>query len=225
MNFYAKAGVRLALIGILLSFVSTNVLADAGDWIVRGRIINVSPNDSSDDALGAGSNTPVGVDAATTLEVDFTYMLKSNLGLELILATTKHDITGEGNLSALGKIAETGVLPPTLTLQYHFSPGANIRLYAGAGLNYTLFYDESTTDSLTGGLGAATTSLDLDTSFGLAAQAGVDVDISGGWFFNADIKYIQIETEATVTADGATASTINVDINPWVFGIGVGKSF
>jgi outer membrane protein len=225
MNFYAKAGVRLALIGMLLSFVSTNVLADAGDWIVRGRIINVSPNDDSEDALGAGSNTPVGVDAATTLEVDFTYMLKSNLGLELILATTKHDITGEGNLSALGKIAETGVLPPTLTLQYHFSPGANIRPYAGAGLNYTLFYDESTTDSLTGGLGAATTGLELDSSFGLAAQLGLDVDISGGWFFNADVKYIQIETEATVTADGATASTIDVDINPWVFGIGVGKAF
>ena len=226
MKFCPKAGACLALMGIALSFVCTDVLAAAaGDWIMRGRIINVNPNDDSEDALGAGTNTPVGVDAATTLEVDFTYMLESNIGLELILATTKHDINGEGNLSALGKIADTGVLPPTLTAQYHFSPGASVRPYVGAGLNYTLFYSEDTTDSLTNALAASSTSLDLDSSFGLAAQAGVDVDISDGWFFNADVKYIQIKTEATVKADGATVSTIDVDINPWVFGIGIGKTF
>lgn len=225
MKYKSKAGVCTALLGIFLSLISVQVLAAAGDLIIRGRVINISPNVDSDDALGAGSNTPVDVDSATTIEVDFTYMLKSNVGLELILATAKHDINGDGNLSSLGKIGETGVLPPTLTAQYHFSPTATTRPYAGIGINYTLFYDEDTTSSLTSGLSASTTSLDLDSSIGLALQAGVDVDVSNGWFFNADLKYIQIETEATVKADGATATKFDVAIDPWVFGIGVGKVF
>lgn len=226
MKYKSKIGVCMASLGILLSSVSVEVLAaEAGDLIIRGRVINISPDVDSDDALGAGSNTPVDVDSATTIEVDFTYMLNQNVGFELILATAKHDISGDGNLSALGGIGETGVLPPTLTAQYHFSPTASMRPYAGVGVNYTLFYDEDTTSSLTNGLGAGKTDLDLDSSLGMALQAGVDIDVSNGWFFNADVKYIQIETEATVKADGATATKFDVAIDPWVFGIGFGKVF
>ncbi len=226
MRVTNKACACMALVGGVLCLFSMDLLAaKTGDLIVRGRVINISPNVDSDDALGAGSNTPVDVDSATTVEVDFTYMLNPNVGLELILATTKHDITMEGSLSSLGKIGETGVLPPTLTAQYHFSPNASTRPYAGVGVNYTLFYDEDTTSSLTNGLSAGSTSLDLESSFGLALQAGVDIDLSGGWFFNADVKYIQIGTEATVKADGVTAAKFDVDIDPWVFGIGFGKLF
>ena len=226
MDARYKVYARAALFGIFISLISVDVIAAAaGDLIVRGRVINVSPNVDSEDALGAGSNTPVDVDSATTIEVDFTYMLNPNIGFELILATTKHDIKGGGNISGLGKIGETGVLPPTLTAQYHFSPNASTRPYAGIGINYTLFYDEKTTSSLTSGLMASTTSLDLESSIGLAFQAGVDIDINNDWFFNVDVKYIQIGTEATVKANGATASKIDVDIDPWVVGLGVGKKF
>ena len=38
-----------------------------------------------------------------------------------------------------GQIGTFKHLPPTLTLQYHFAPGANVRPYVGAGVNYTRF--------------------------------------------------------------------------------------
>jgi outer membrane protein len=194
---------------------------DQGDLLVRGRIINVNPNDSS----GTVSTIPgsgVKVDSATTLELDFTYMIRPNIGLELILATTKHDIKGDGTIGALDKVGETGVLPPTLTAQYHFAPKATIRPYAGIGVNYTLFYSEKASSSLEGALGS--TSVSLDNSFGLAAQAGVDVDINKDWFLNLDLKYINISTTAELNSGGTTRS-VDVDINPWVIGIGVGKTF
>ena len=193
-----------------------------GDWLVRGRLIHVAPSDSSGAVTGI-PGSGVGVDSDSTLELDFTYMLTSNLGLELILATTRHDLNGEGTIAGLGKIGEAGVLPPTLSLQYHFAPRATVRPYAGVGVNYTLFYGAESSAALDSALGGAT-GIKLGDSFGLAAQAGLDVSLSKDWFMNFDLKYIQIDTKATL-ATGGTTRTVNVDINPWVFGVGVGRRF
>ena len=90
-------------------------------------------------------------------------------------------------------------------------------------MNYTLFYGAESSAALDGALGGAT-DITLSDSFGLAAQAGMDVSLSNDWFMNFDLKYIQIDTKATL-ATGGTTRTVNVDINPWVFGVGVGRRF
>ena len=226
MKIKNRAIAMMALMGICLSLISTNIMAAAaGDWQIRGRVINVSPNDDSDGDILGGNNS-VSVDSATTVEVDFTYMVSPTFGLELILATTKHDVNGEGGLSAIGRIAEVGVLPPTLTAQYHFSPGQSVRPYAGAGINYTFFYDEELSRAADTAVGGSS-DLDLDSSIGLALQVGVDVDINQDWFFNFDVKYIQIETEAKLSGAGIPGGSdkFDVEINPWVIGLGVGTTF
>lgn len=207
---------------VLATAVQPALAAESGNWIVRGRVIHVTPNDRSGEVTTlAGSGVGVGDD--TTAELDITYMLRPNWGLELILGTTHHDLTGTGTIANLGKIGDTALLPPTLTLQYHFAPQAKMRPYAGIGVNYSKFYDEKSTNSLDTGLGGPT-SIDLDNSWGLAAQAGVDMDLKNDWFVNFDLKYINIETKGTLVT-GATTRTVDVDINPWIFGIGIGKRF
>ena len=44
------------------------------------------------------------------------------------------------------------------------------------------------------------------------------------WFINFDVKNILINTDATINATTALGATVgaDVDINPWVFGIGFG---
>lgn len=211
------------MLGIALAAaVQPGLAAESDKWIVRGRVIHVSPNDRSGEVTTlAGSGVGVGGD--TTAELDITYMLRPNLGLELILGTTRHDLSGQGTIANLGKIGDTALLPPTLTLQYHFAPQAKVRPYAGLGVNYSKFYDEKSTNSLDTGLGGPTT-INLDDSWGLAAQAGVDVGLKNDWFVNFDLKYVNIETQATLVT-GATTRTVDVDINPWIFGIGIGKRF
>ena len=198
---------------------------EAGDWVVRGRLIHVDTNeDTSTIRTNGASNAGSGVNVTsdTVPELDITYMWTPHWGTELILGTTQHTVDGSGTLNSLGGIIDTNVLPPTLTLQYHFKPNSNIRPYAGVGVNYTAFYDEK----VTGGLDAANAKVKIDNSWGLAFQAGVDVDINKDWFVNFDVKYIDIDTTAHFknTAVAARAS-VDVDLQPWVFGIGIGTTF
>lgn len=196
-------------------------LSDSGDWLVRLRALHVNPNDDS----GSVSTIPgssVSVDSDTTVELDFTYFITRELGLELILGTSQHDINGGGSIAGLGKIAEARTLPPTVTLQYHFQPEAMIRPYAGIGVNYTKFYDQETTSSLENALGP--TSVDLDDSWGLSGQIGVDIAFNEDWFVNLDVKYIQMDTTATLNSNGDIRQ-VDANINPWFLGVGVGRRF
>lgn len=206
------------------------VAYDTGDILLHLRAINVSPDDSSSAISVSGSPVPgtgVEVDDAWTLDISIGYMLSPNFAVSILLdPTSEHEVTSVG-LGGLGvpdgtPVVESRVLPPTLFAQYHFSPTSNIRPYVGAGLNYTVFLDDELSSAAKTTLGAS--NLDIDSSFGVAAQAGVDIDVGGGWFVSADLKYIQIETTATFdTALGP--ARVDIDINPWVFGFGVGTTF
>ena len=211
---------------IAACFVGT-APAEAGDWLVRLRAINIDPDSSSSAVRTNGSDiagSSVSVDDATIPELDITYMPRENFGIELVLGTAEHDVFGEGSLAALGKIADVDILPPTLMFQYHFSPGSTIRPYVGLGVNFTLFFDETATAGFETAAGGSS-NVDLDESFGLAGQVGVDIG-SGDWFFNIDAKYIQIDTTATITTPGALGTVdVDVDINPIVLGVGFGRRF
>lgn len=214
--------IAAALIAAAVTPAATPAAAEQGDWLVRLRGIVVAPTEKSGAVLPAFPTGKVSVDNAYAPELDFTYFLTNHIGAELILATTKHDINGAGALSGLGRIADARVLPPTLTVQYHFLPQERVRPYVGVGLNYTIFYDEGATAALTGALGPTT--VGLRDSVGYAFQAGVDIDITKRFFFNADVKYIDINTRATLDS-GGTINRVHVDLNPIVAGVGVGMRF
>lgn len=113
-----KKNIACLVSALGVSVVATPVMAyEAGDILVRARIINVDPQDDSSGISINGANTGVeaSVDSDTMPELDFTYMLERHWGLELILAYTEHDVST--SLLGLGKVASTKVLPPTLTLQ------------------------------------------------------------------------------------------------------------
>jgi len=76
-------------------------------------------------------------------EFDISYFFNENIAAELILGTTYAKVYGGGSISALGEIGKTWLLPPMLTLQYHFTDFGTFRPYVGAGVNYTLFYNQS----------------------------------------------------------------------------------
>ena len=205
---------------------------EAGDWLIRGRMVIVEPDENSSTVKAGGvplAGGKVGLENDAVPEIDFTYMLSRNWGLELILASSEHDIEGAGTLGALGGIADARTLPPTLTLQYHFRPHGAFRPYAGVGVNYTHFFDEDAVSSFQNGIAGGRADVDLDDSFGLAAQVGADFAVNADWFVNVDLKYVQMDTEATIKTAAPPAGLgkvkVDVEIDPWIFGIGIGRRF
>ncbi|MGF6531942.1 outer membrane protein [Paraburkholderia sp. GAS206C] len=178
----------------------------AGDVLVRLRAISIIPNVSTNNTLSALN---VNVNNAIVPELDLTYMIRDYLGVELILGTSRHQLT-----SSLGNLGGVNVLPPTLLLQYHFNHQGRIRPYLGAGMNYTYFYNN--------GLNVNGQPISITNhSFGPAVQAGVDVQITKSLFVNADIKKIWMRTDASLGG----ASLGRLDIDPVVVGLGVGMRF
>ena len=146
-------------------------------------------------------------------------MATDNIGIGVLAAWPfEHDIDAKGSIAALGTVAETKQLPPTVTLQWHLAPASNVRPYVGAGINYTNFFSEDTKGALAGH------SISLDDSWGLALEAGVDIDINSDWFVSGQVWYLDIETDATLS--GPTFNTnFDVEIDPWVVMLGIGKKF
>ena len=203
----------IAVMGLTNLAVAQDAPADnSGKWQFRLRGIVVSPDESADiEAIGGD------VDISTSIvpEFDITYFFDDNWSMELILGTTKHDVKAVE--TAVGEIdlGHVWLLPPTLTGQYHFT-GGNFVPYVGAGVNLTLFYgvDE----------GPTVDDIDYDTAVGFALQGGFDYMLNDKWFLNFDVKKLFLNTTATVDATTALGATVgaDVDINPWIFGFGVG---
>ena len=209
----------ISSLAVVAALVSPSVFAHSeGDFILRVGAASVVPNDSSDKILG--SQYELEVNSDTQLGLTFGYMFTDNISLEVLAATPfSHDISTD----LVGKdIGSTKHLPPTVMVQYYFGDSqSKFRPYVGAGLNYTIFFDEGFNST---GKGAGLSDLKLDDSFGLAANVGLDYMINDKWFLNASAWYANIETEATYKFGGAKQKT-DVKINPWVFMISGGYKF
>ena len=216
--------VAIFALGAAALMAGAPLKAEAGDWIIRARAIAVAPQDSSSGIRPAFPNEGVSVRTAYAPEVDVTYMVSNNLGLELIEATTKHSAFGKtGTTGSIGKLVDTWVLPPTLTLQYHFMPDAKFRPYVGAGINYTIFYNSRASASLEDAVGE--TDVSMSNSLGWALQAGADIPLNEKVFLNFDIKYIDIDTTARLTTTAIGQQRVDIGIDPLVIGFGVGMRF
>jgi outer membrane protein len=210
---------------------------EEGSWIVRAGASNVSPDVSSDQLKLNGSSqafinavgpAELDVDDNTQLGLTVEYMFTPNWGMEVLAATPfEHTASGTGALSGLN-VANVKHLPPSISAVYHFSQGSVFRPYVGAGINYTYFFDENLTgaaDSAFESLGLSGGDVNLDDSWGVALQLGGDYHISGNWWLNASVRWIQLGTTAEVTFDDGTRVSGDLDIDPFVYSLMVAYTF
>lgn len=150
--------------------------------------------------------------------VQLEWFFNDNVSAELLCCMARHDVVAKGTSLGdvdLGKISH---FPPTLTVKYHFFAETNFQPYIGAGVNYTLFFDEDVPAS------GPVTSIDYDASVGGALQAGFDYKLNDHWSLNADIRKVWINSDVTIMA-GATRIDADVDVNPLIVTLGTGYRF
>jgi outer membrane protein len=208
----------------------------AGDIIVRAGAATVDPQEDSSristSATGSINGTSAGVGSSTQLGLTGAYMITDHVGIELLAATPfSHDISVKGIDAALGtpqgtidgSFADVKQLPPTLSLQYYPMEASSVfQPYVGAGLNYTLFFDDSLTSRQKAN---GFSNLDLDNSVGLAFQVGADYMLTDNILLNAAVWYIDIDTTATADHNQLGKVKVDVDVDPFVYMVGLGYKF
>jgi outer membrane protein len=209
---------KLVLLGTAaqLAFTMPAAAKDLGDsalskerFQVRLRGVAVL---ADGDGIVTGTSLETDVGDAVTPELDLTYFFTENIAAELIAATAEHEVTAGNN-----DLGETMILPPTLTLQYHFMPDNDFSPYVGAGVNYSHFYGEED--------GTGFNDLDVTGGFGYALQAGFDYWLNDNWGLNVDAKYVDLQVDVDVVSSGTALAADDVDLDPWILGVGVSYRF
>ncbi|MGQ3672149.1 OmpW/AlkL family protein [Xanthobacter sp. TB0136] len=191
------------------------VEAPQSPWQIRVRALGVVVQDKGHVTGIPGSDLKY--DDSVIPELDITYYFTNNFAAELILGTTRSNVNGAGTISDLGKIGRTWILPPTLTLQYHFTNFGAFKPYVGAGVNYTFFYSQKANNP--------TVDLKIKDSWGFALQAGFDYMIDRHWGINFDVKKLFLEPKFDAVVAGVGAVSGRADLNPWLIGGGVTYRF
>ncbi|WP_352448067.1 MULTISPECIES: OmpW family protein [unclassified Mesorhizobium] len=182
-------------------------------WQVRLRALGVITEDSG--YVNAEPGSGLSYSNTVTPELDISYYFTDNIATELILGTTYANIEGQGAIGALGNVGKVWLLPPTLTLQYHFTKFGAFKPYVGAGVNYTIFYNQHA---------GSADALKVDNTFGTALQVGFDYMVDQHWGVNFDVKKLFLKPDFDVTVDGAK-QTGKAELDPWLIGAGVTYRF
>lgn len=208
----------------------------AGDIIVRAGAITVNPDADSSSVkvdrgplAGADLGGKATMSSDTQLGLNFAYMLTNNWGIELLAASPfEHDVKLKGTAlgAANGKLGTLKHLPPTLSLVYYpLDAKSAFQPYVGAGINYTWIYDEHVgSEASANGF----SNFRAKNSWGMAWQVGADYMLTDHIMINGQIRYIDIDTTAYVDNNavaGGTRAKVDVDVDPFVYMVGLGYKF
>ena len=193
-----KTLAALTLSTALVALAAPAIAQSQGDWTVGFGVGYLDPK--SDNGTMAGFDAEVSSDTRPIFTAE--YFVQDNLGVELLAATPfSHDVTLGGSIDA-GTVKQ---LPPTLSLNYHFPTNSAWKPYVGAGINYTIFFDES----------SALGDLELDNSVGVALQAGLDYMVTEKGAVRLNVRWFDIDSD--VSLDGTDIGTAEID--PWLVGV------
>lgn len=215
--------------GIFETCSSTKIGLGKGDFMVRLSAMGILPQDR-DSRVSVNGAHMQGTHTSTTNqampELTFEYFLTDNIGVDLIVTSTRHEVSASGG--ALADIAgqhktdlgKAWVLPPALTFTWHFRPHKRFNPYVGVGVDFQWFYNMKGSGAL--GL----TKLNSGFTAGPLVNAGFDYQIVGNWFFNADVKQIFSRMHAWAQNSSETLrGRVHESLDPTVVSAGIAYRF
>lgn len=221
-----KQTFQLALALALCGATVGAAAQQAGDLMVRAGYGTIAPQVSSGDLSApsiSGSKTDVA--SASNVIGGVTYMVTDHVSFDLPLALPfKHKLYGDGALAGTGELAEVQVLPATVLAQYRFlEPSAQVRPYAGLGLTYAYFFNETGSGALTAltNPGGPPTKLKVDSQWTYTVQLGATLKLDARWFVDLFYSVTPLKTRTTLS----TGQTQDITLDPVAYGLTLGYRF
>ena len=206
-------------VALAATVISAAGNAAAQDNVVKLGLTEYTTHSRTNGVTGIG--VPAGADAtsgnATTVILVYERMATENIGVELVLGIPPRvRADAAGTVAFLGSdILSAKNLGPTLLVNYHFGqPGDALRPYVGAGVNYTKFI---------GIRSRLAPDVQMSSSTGWAAQAGVDYALNNEWSVFASVAVLRVKSN--VVASGSTVLQTSIDFRPIVYTFGTAYRF
>jgi outer membrane protein len=191
-----------------------------GEWHVGGRAIFIDTDALSEPVLDSGSS--LAVDSTLSLELDATYMLGHNWGLELMATAAPHDLSAySGEYDGLD-VGTVWIAETTLTVRYIVPLFGSWRPYLGAGIAGTFFFESDTT-SEAGDLGLD--SIESNFGYGFVGQVGLLHRYGDNWILTLDLKWLDLPVDVDLESSGPQLDTVEMDLDPLIVGIGAAYRF
>ncbi len=197
----------LALLIPAAASAQVETVAAPSPWSVTVKATYLETTDGS--KAGGPLNLPkdiISVEDKLIPEFDINYQINDKFALELVLTIPQEHEVKVGAAT----IGDFKHLPPTLMAKYYPGTFAGFKPYVGAGVNFTLIFDEN--------LGG----LELDSySVGPAVQIGTDYALTDRWSLTLDLKRAQLRSD--VKLNGAQITEVQLD--PWLYAVGLKYQF
>jgi len=174
--------------------------------------------DTGSESFSGIPESGVQLDSDETLSGSVAWFFKDYAAFEISSSLPySPDLDGNARLKELGigNIGDVKYVPTYMTVNFYLQDTSAVTPYLGAGVAFNKFYDENAKLS---GL-----DVNLDSSFDPTLLAGVELDFGAPVLFYFDARYTFLETDASFS--GATTETIEMEINPVVFNLGIGYRF
>jgi outer membrane protein W len=216
--------VSLAL-AVLVLVASIPAMAGQGDKIIRFGAAWSSPTGDFVDTFESVDYREV-----ATLEADsaigpffgFEFMVSDLIGIDGTIIYTTHDIDSDFFVEEGGEvvfddcmtIGDVSVMPLFVSAHFHVVQNDLLDYYIGPTIGYVMYGDLKLIPEF------EEDDVPLKDDFGIGVVTGIDVPFgSGGWNFVTALRYIKTAAEI----DEPEVTGIEIDIDPWILQVGVGK--
>lgn len=130
--------------------------------------------------------------------------------------------TAADPLVAVGGLGELEVIPLTAVLQIHLLPNSRISPYVGAGVGYVILDDIRSRRDLDD---VDVDRIDFSSDFGLVFNVGASLALSRIFAVNLDLKYMPVDSAATVVFTQGPPLKTDVEVNPLIISAGLSLRF
>ncbi len=220
-NTPIKQAFSMAPITLAVALATLPVVAPAADdpWHLRFSVVSMDSRGTSVFVPETGESISYASSSGIGLGVDLEYRASKRLGIDFGVLSASPGIEVEVGDQPLTVSAsgDLNVTPIYAGLNIHLTPDSRFDLYIGPYLAYVNYGEFK----LAAGP-SLVESFTTESDFGFGGVVGLDIGFGDSQLFlSTTVRYLEATLEAT-SSDGDPGTT---DIDPMIYGLGIGFRF